>query len=51
MSSHAKPTPPKACPICQVAMQASRVGADTVHRCERCNLVVTVKPPRENRDA
>jgi hypothetical protein len=50
MSSHAKPTPPKACPVCQVAMQATRVGGDTVHRCERCSLTVTVKAPRDRRE-
>jgi hypothetical protein len=41
MNEH-KPAPPKACPVCQVAMQATRVGEDTEHRCERCALTIRV---------
>lgn len=46
MNQHPKPSPPKACPVCQVAMQATHMGAETEHRCERCNLTLTVKTPR-----
>ena len=47
MNHDRKPAPPKACPVCQVAMQSTRAGADIVHRCEHCNLTMIVKaPPR-----
>lgn len=50
MTSNAKPSPPKACPICQVAMQATRKGAETEHRCERCSLTLTVKTSQSGRE-
>lgn len=46
MNAPTTPNPPKACPVCQVAMQATRRGEDTVHRCERCSLTITVSALR-----
>jgi len=48
MSQAAKTTPPKPCPVCQVAMQATVSDTDTVHRCQRCGLIVSfrTKKPR-----
>jgi len=42
MSQAFKPAPPKPCPVCQVAMQATVTATDTVHRCQRCGLSVTI---------
>jgi len=50
MSQNAKPSPPKPCPICHVAMQATAKGAETVHRCERCSLTLTVKTSPSGRE-
>lgn len=40
------PTPPKACPVCRVAMQTTQRDGEIVHRCERCLLTITVELPR-----
>jgi Transcription factor zinc-finger len=45
MSRMPKPTPPKPCPICQVAMQMTAEAGATVHRCERCGTVISVAKP------
>lgn len=36
------PAPPKACPVCRVAMQLRSDGDDLVHHCKRCDLTVTI---------
>jgi hypothetical protein len=51
MNREPRPTPPKACPVCQVAMQATRKDAEIVHRCERCALTITIKAPRQRGEA
>lgn len=43
MNQPLRPPPPKPCPVCQVAMQATVNEADTVHRCQRCGLSVTIR--------
>jgi len=37
-----KPEPPKPCPVCLVAMQATEDARGVTHRCERCGTVITV---------
>ena len=49
-----RPGPPKSCPVCQVAMQATRTENGITHRCERCDLIITITPLRsgdENKKA
>ncbi len=43
MKQPLRPPPPKPCPVCHVAMQATVNEADIVHRCQRCGLTVTFK--------
>ena len=37
-----KPESPKPCPICLVAMQATRDTNGVTHRCAHCGVVVTI---------
>jgi uncharacterized Zn finger protein len=37
--------PPKACPICSVAMQATETKERIVHRCENCGMLITIVLP------
>jgi hypothetical protein len=37
--------PPKACPICSVAMQAIEAKERIVHRCENCGMIITIVLP------
>jgi uncharacterized Zn finger protein len=37
-----KPEPPKPCPICFVAMQATNEERHIVHRCEQCGTVIMI---------
>ena len=37
--------PPKACPICSVAMQATETKERIVHRCENCGMIITIVLP------
>ena len=43
--------PPKACPICSVAMQATETKERIVHRCENCGMILTIVLPvtKDNR--
>jgi hypothetical protein len=34
--------PPKACPVCSVAMQATETKERIVYRCENCGMIITV---------
>ena len=43
MKQPLKSPPPKACPVCQVAMQATVNETDIVHRCQRCGLTMTFR--------
>ncbi len=46
MEQQPKPlAPPKACPICSVAMQATETKECIVHRCENCGMTITVVLP------
>jgi hypothetical protein len=38
-------TPPRACPICSVAMQAAETKERVVHRCENCGMIITIVLP------
>jgi tRNA(Ile2) C34 agmatinyltransferase TiaS len=51
MNDAAKPTPPKQCPVCHVAMQATVLRGGTHHRCEQCGLTISVAAtkPKDNR--
>jgi Zn-finger nucleic acid-binding protein len=37
-----RPKPPKVCPVCFVAMQATKTEEKIVHLCQRCGLTITV---------
>jgi hypothetical protein len=37
--------PPKACPICSVAMQATETKERIVHQCENCGMILTIVLP------
>jgi uncharacterized Zn finger protein len=37
--------PPKACPICSVAMRATETKERIVHQCENCGLILTIVLP------
>ena len=39
-----RPDRPKTCPVCLVAMQATRLEDRIVHRCQRCELTITIAP-------
>jgi hypothetical protein len=39
-----RPTPPKPCPICKIAMQLKSVPNGTIHICQRCGLEIAVIP-------
>jgi ribosomal protein S27AE len=46
MEQQPKPfVPPKACPICSVAMQATETKERIVHRCGRCGMIITIQLP------
>jgi ribosomal protein L37AE/L43A len=34
--------PPKSCPICSVAMQATKRDERIIHKCERCGMIITI---------
>jgi uncharacterized Zn finger protein len=38
-------TPPRACPICSVAMQAIETKERIVHRCDNCGMTITIVLP------
>ena len=38
------PTPPKVCPVCQIAMQATETDEGVTHYCQNCGLVIEVAP-------
>jgi Zn-finger nucleic acid-binding protein len=40
MSDKPKPQPPKSCPICRVAMQASETREAILYRCAQCGTQV-----------
>jgi hypothetical protein len=40
--------PPKACPICSVAMQATQTKERIVQRCENCGMIITIVLPVTN---
>ena len=40
-----KPKPPKICPVCHVAMQATKIENGVVHTCENCGLTITILLP------
>jgi len=40
-----KPEPPKSCPVCFVAMQATKEDRRIIHRCERCGTVIEITRP------
>jgi ribosomal protein L37AE/L43A len=42
MNSAQKPTPPRQCPVCRIAMQATVVETGIHHRCEQCGLTISV---------
>ena len=43
--------PPRPCPICKVAMQATKTPWDKiVYRCDACGTMVTVVEPRAPSD-
>ena len=46
MSRLSKLDPPRPCPICRVAMQATATGHSVTHRCERCGTVIAVAKPQ-----
>ena len=33
--------PPKLCPVCHVAMQATKTDDGVLHRCDHCDLIIT----------
>jgi hypothetical protein len=37
--------PPKACPICSVAMQATEAKERIVHRFKNCGMIITIVLP------
>jgi uncharacterized Zn finger protein len=37
--------PPKACPICSVAMQVTETEERIVYRCENCGMIITIVLP------
>ena len=37
--------PPKPCPICSVAMQATETNERIVHCCNNCGMTITVVLP------
>jgi len=46
MEQQPKPfVPPKACPICSVAMQVAETKERTVHRCGNCGMIITIQRP------
>jgi DNA-directed RNA polymerase subunit M/transcription elongation factor TFIIS len=46
MEQHLNPNvPPKACPICSVAMQATETKERIVHRCDNCGMSITIVLP------
>jgi uncharacterized Zn finger protein len=46
MEQQPKPlVPPKACPICSVAMQATETKERIVYRCENCGMIITIVLP------
>jgi hypothetical protein len=42
--------PPKPCPICSVAMQATKTDERIVQRCERCGMTITIVLPAKQRE-
>jgi len=34
--------PPKSCPICSVAMQATKRDERIIHKCEHCGMIITI---------
>jgi hypothetical protein len=46
MEQHPKPfVPPKTCPICSVAMQATETKERIVRRCDNCGMIITIVLP------
>jgi uncharacterized Zn finger protein len=37
--------PPKSCPICSVAMQATETKERVIYRCENCGMIITIVLP------
>ena len=42
MPQWSEPKSAKVCPVCQVTMHVTVNESDTVHRCERCGLIISV---------
>lgn len=40
-----RPTPPRACPVCGVAMQTTETETRIVHKCENCGMTIAVVLP------